>query len=333
MPDRIIYPRKPIAEMDISLFPTLRESWRFSEATLEKINESLVKSIPDTDVSVVVAGSFGRMEASPLSDLDFMILSQHDLGNRQVRIMNALEAVAREFELNLPNPEGVFSTTISIDDMLSKMGSQSDTLDSLAQRMLLLMESRPIYNERVYRSAIDQILSRYLDLVRQDQRKDPLVLLNDLIRYFRSICVNYHFHFWRQQEKWGLRNVKLKHSRMILYAGLLFLVVNSTKRRRDKFDYLLSHIPLTPLEKLAHVFEDNGENSFENVLGKYEVFLRRMYDKNTRDSLRIDYSERYSSPHYVDLKVNADGLKSDLIRFLLSPRREWSDRIIGYLIF
>src|SRR6185436_13433920 len=108
-------------------------------------------------------------------------------------------------------------------------------LGSLAQRMLLLMECRPIFNERVYRSAIDQILGRYLDLVRQDPRKDPLVLMNDLVRYFRSICVNYHFNFWRQQEKWGLRNVKLKHSRIILYAGLLFLVVNSTKHRREKF--------------------------------------------------------------------------------------------------
>jgi len=319
--------------MDLSRFPTLRQAWQSSVATLEKINARLIEAIDTPGVGVVVAGSFGRLEASELSDLDFMILSQDDLGEAVPDIVTVIRRIASDLKVNLPNPEGVFSTTLSINKLINQMGGAEDTLESLAQRMLLLMESRPIYNEEIYRKAIHQVLSKYLDLVIEDPRKDPLVLINDVIRYFRSICVNYHFNFWRQQEKWGLRNVKLKHSRIVLYAGLLFLALHATNQRAGKFEYIIENIPLTPLEKLAHVFAENEDFSFDRILGPYEVFLRRMCDERVREALKIDYNLRYSSSHYIDLKVNAEALQSELVRFLLSPHRQWFERAIGLLVF
>lgn len=334
MVDNIRYPPNPVEEMEISYFQTIRKNWESTAAGLKKINQKLSESLDYEDVSIVVAGSHGRLEASPSSDLDYMIISQREVEGKD-EIVGSIQDLASEFGIGLPNPEGVFSDIVSIQDMTDRIGGRDDTIEYLAQRMLLLMESRPIYNERVYRNATDQILRKYLEYVIQEPEKEALFLMNDLIRYFRSICVNYQFNFWREQEKWALRNVKLRHSRIVLYGGLLFLILNASKEKRDKFAYLSPKIHLTPLEKIADVYADNGVASFDKILAAYEVFLRKVSDQGIRNSLKIDYEERYSNPHYMELKVSSDLLRTELTRFIFSMgvRGIWTDRVIEYLIF
>ncbi len=331
MTNKIRYPPKPIEEMDISKFQTIKTTWKFSVATLERINEKLNNSLDDEEISVAVAGSYGRLEASPTSDLDFIILSQHELEDK--RVLDCIKDSANELNIWLPNPEGVFSEVISVADLVDKIGSRTDTLECVAQRMLLLMETRPLFNERVYRNVTDQILRKYLEYVIQDPKKEALFLMNDLIRYFRSICVNYQFQFWREQEKWTLRNVKLRHSRIVLYAGLLLLLMNASKERKDKSAYISTRIHYTPLEKIAFVYADNRDYSFDKILGIYEVFLRKVADEKIRNSLQIDYENRYSNPHYLELKVSADSLRTELTRFIFSMRGVWTDHVLEYLIF
>lgn len=332
MADKIRCPSRPVEEMDISKFQTIRTNWEFSVATLERINERLNRSLEDEETSIAVAGSYGRLEASPSSDLDFIILSQHKLEDKRM-ILDCIKDTTEELGIGLPNPEGVFSEVISVTDLVGKIGSRDDTLECVAQRMLLLMETRPIYNERVYLNVTDQILRKYLEYVIQDPKKEALFLMNDLIRYFRSICVNYQFQFWREQEKWTLRNVKLRHSRIVLYAGLLLLILDASKERKDKFSYISSRIHYTPLEKIALVYADNGDYSFNKILGIYEVFLRKVTDEKIRNSLQIDYENRYSNPYYLELKVSADSLRTELTRFIFSMKGVWTDQVLEYLIF
>ncbi len=329
---RIKYPSKPIDEMDISKFQTIKANWKFSGMTLEKINERLNDLLDNEEISVAVAGSYGRLEASPNSDLDFIVLSYHILKEKK-RVLDCIKNVSDELNIGLPNPEGVFSEFISVADFVDKLGSRNDTLECVAQRMLLLMETRPIYNEEVYKDVTDQVLRKYLEYVIQDPKKEVLFLMNDLIRYFRSICVNYQFQFWKEQEKWTLRNVKLRHSRIVLYAGLLFLIMNASKERKDKFSYISERIHYTPLEKIAFVYADNGDYSFDKVLGIYEVFLRKITDEEIRNSLQIDYENRYSNPSYLELKVSADSLRTELTRFIFSMRGIWTDQVLEYLVF
>lgn len=332
MADKIRYPSKPIENMDISKFRTMKTNWEFSVATLGKINERLNKSLEDEEISVAVAGSYGRLEASPNSDLDFIILSQHELEDKEV-ILNCIKNAVDELSIGLPNPEGVFSEVISVADLVDKIGSRDDTLECVAQRMLLLMETRPLFNERIYWNVTDQILRKYLEYVIQDPKKEALFLMNDITRYFRSICVNYQFQFWREQEKWTLRNVKLRHSRIVLYAGLLLLIMNASKERKDKFAYISTRIHYTPLEKIAFVYADNGDYSFDKILGIYEVFLKKVTDEKIRNSLQIDYENRYSNPYYLELKVSADSLRTELTRFIFSMRGIWTDQVLEYLMF
>jgi len=128
MADKIRYPSKPIENMDISKFRTMKTNWEFSAATLGKINERLNKSLEDEEISVAVAGSYGRLEASPNSDLDFIILSQHELEDKKV-ILNCIKNVVDELSIGPPNLEGVFSEVISVADLVDKVGSRDDTLE------------------------------------------------------------------------------------------------------------------------------------------------------------------------------------------------------------
>ena len=68
-----------------------------------------------------------------------------------------------------------------------------------------------------------------------DPRKNYVFLLNDLIRYFRTICVNYPYTKEPEEEQWPIRNIKLRHSRLMMYASLVAMLgVLSTYREKTR---------------------------------------------------------------------------------------------------
>jgi len=194
MDDKIRYPKSPTGVESLERFQGLKKNWNFSCNQLEQLSNKLGEELGNIPVSVVVAGSFGRLDACTESDLDFMLVCQDDI-EAEDSITDKVKEVASSLNLKAPNPEGVFSRSILIPKMMQTIGSRDDTLVSLAQRMLLLMESKPIYNESMYRSAVDQFLKKYLELVIADPPKEAVFMLNDIIRYFRGICTNYQFNF------------------------------------------------------------------------------------------------------------------------------------------
>jgi len=331
---RIKYPREPQL-IDLRNYPTLKGNWAFSYQKLFDLNLKLTEGLDRPAVSIVVAGSFGRLDASPESDLDYMVLTEtQDKDTDEIKA--AIREAAQEVGIQMPNPTGVFSEVIPITDMIEKTGSREDTLSSLAQRMLLLMETKPLYNETLYRNVVDRILRKYLALVIDDPSKEALFFINDIIRYFRTICVNYEFNFWKEEDKWVMRNVKLRHSRILMYAGLLFLVLNASKHTEhddSKLAYILPRIELTPLEKIAHVYKDNHDHSASRVYSIYDVFLRKVSDPEIRKALRADYEDRYSNPYYVELKVTSDALQTELTRFIFAQKGRWTEQVFEYLVF
>lgn len=204
--ERIRYPERPAYVPSLARFPAIEEHWKFSRELLSRMQRAIAKKIDNRQISIAVAGSFGRLDAHPESDLDYMIVTEEDLAtDQQRRMLDEIRDVGLSHQLKMPNPEGVFSQCVPLVTMLDTIGSREDSLTSLAQRMLLLMEAQPLYNEALFRNAVDRILRKFLELVISDSSKEALFLLNDTIRYFRTICVNYQFNFWREEEKWVIR--------------------------------------------------------------------------------------------------------------------------------
>ena len=161
------------------------------------------------------------------------------------------------------------------------------------------------------------------------------MLLNDLIHYFRFICINYQSSFDRENEKWPLRNVKLRHSRIVMYMGLLALLGEASKFWDErKASWVRERLALTPLERIAAVYEANAEATFFRVAGAYETFLARISDPHLRADLNnLDYDRRYENITFAALKANSDALQSELTRFIFARRGQWSERFFEYLIF
>ncbi len=332
---RVRYPEKPVIKDEYwDKYSRFQENWRFSYDRLGELNSMLNERFKrDPGFSVLVAGSYGRMDAHEKSDLDFMIVHDGSLRGDADKI-DAIRESASTLGIDLPNPEGAFSKPIRLSKMIEAIGSKDDDLNATAQRLLILMEGRTIYNEEYYKYIIDTILTRYLRLVVEEPGKEALVLLNDVIKYFRSICVNVEFNFWNDESKWGIRSIKLRHSRALIYAGLLLLILNSSKYGYEKIRYLYDHIYFSPIEKVYLAYVDNEDSNFERLIALYNAFLSKLADDEVRRELKeLEYAGRFESSHYIELKNNSDSFRSELTRFVLDNRLKWTSKIFECLIF
>ena len=117
-----------------------------------------------------------------------------------------------------PSDQGVFGEPVFCDNLVEKVGLDRDDNKNLTRRMLFILESVPATAGDVYAAARERVLPRYLDESIKDFRP-PRFLLNDTVRYWRTICVDFAGKEQAGPEKWGLRNAKLRTSRKVLFAG------------------------------------------------------------------------------------------------------------------
>lgn len=311
---------------------SLATCWDYSRTVIQDLTQELASQLSSNVLTVALAGSFGRMEGSTSSDVDYIMVVQ-DTNDTDADRDKIHTAIAK-FNLTPPNKAGIFSQPRTLDHLIAGMGGKDESLDMLGKRMLMLLESKPLYDQAGYEAVLRVIFDKYVEYVTAEPEKDFVFLLNDLVRYFRSICVNYQSDFWRQNEKWPIRNLKLRHSRILMYGGLLALLGEASKYRQGKIEFLWEHLRLTPMERFAYVYQANQDYGFFRLAGLYNVFLARLADENVRIQLtEISYAERYQFPIFAELKANSDAFVSEVTRFILARRGQWSERFFEYLIF
>jgi hypothetical protein len=339
-----LFPRDPRFIARPERYRALCANWTFSQGALRQLRDGLRTGLPEGVMTIAIAGSFARYEASDQSDADCIIVLEDDPKLDAAAVSERAVATVTEHiaALGIPesNPKGVFAVPRRFSELLPEpalgaLGGPDEPSDILGKRMLMLLESRPLFNDDAYRECIDAIFERYAFYVLSDRAKEHLFLLNDLIRYFRFICVNYQSNFEREYEKWPLRNLKLRHSRIVMYMGLLALIGESSKYVDEgKIEYVRDKLPLTPLERIAAVYGDNNDTSFFRVAGLYNTFLARISDADLRQEInRLEYEDRYDNILFSALKANSDALQAELTRFIYARRGSWSERFFEYLIF
>lgn len=271
-----------------------------SRSQIEKIRSNFKKTISTTrygQLSVFVGGSLGRGDVGNNSDLDLFILSQKK--GRDIPRIDTLELLAMIIYINkeLGYPEfsndGQYLRVYSFPDMLDALGSPADDVQNLfTVRMLLLLESRWIFNKDVYELQIENTIEHYFRDSRGKQSYRPLFLVNDILRYWRTVCLNYELIRNDKNRLWRKKNINLKFSRMLTVFGSVLPLIAEPASTKDCVKGL---IRLTPLERLAYGIDLLSDKSLETdyveFLDVYENFLaikEKMTTQTSVDDASVD---------------------------------------------
>ncbi len=235
------------------------------------------------DVSVVLMGSWGRAEVTSGSDDDFMVLVD---GPERSEVDPAIDQVKTVLD-RAPGDQGLFGEPVSCDSLVENIGLDQDDNSNLTRRMLFLLESVPATAAEVHAAARARLLGRYLDQSVKDFRP-PRFLLNDTIRYWRTICVDFAGKEREGPEKWGLRNAKLRTSRKILFAGGLLPSLDCSELRADAMpQFLGAQFDMPPTDRIASAFLKHGAaDAGGRALGAYDEFLGLLDQSDFREELR-----------------------------------------------
>jgi len=330
--------------LELSEYPALSRAWGYSRNRLHAIRQLLDIPLPPEILCVGVAGSLARMEATSASDCDLLVVlkpgieTDSELGrNAFNRIWQALSSL----DLGRPELDGIYSGPVSYDGLFdpATIGVVSEDPRAFGFRITLLLECQPVYGETAFRDVAAKIVDRYArQYVELDDDKQWTYLLNDLVRYFKSLCQTYMFAELPDDHRWRLRNLKARHSRMLMYAGLLFLLGESSRVSSNKRNWLANRLTWTPLERLAALYAQYKDQGFTNIARPLEQFVQAMSTPGFRDGLSetqliSDRLMREANPDYQRLKKSADGLLADLLRFALARRDDWADRFFEYWLF
>jgi predicted nucleotidyltransferase len=169
------------------------------------------------NVSLIFFGSLARGESTSKSDLDWTLLINGEVDGQHFAIHQSIRKKLRAADKIDPGTTGTFGGMAFSHDLVHCIGGQDDTNKNLTLRMLLLLESLSIGDDEPRKMVIRAILGRYLgddpSWTWRPDRKLPRFLLNDVIRFWRTMAVDFADKFRDQEgEKWALRNAKLRFS-------------------------------------------------------------------------------------------------------------------------
>jgi len=268
---------------------------RRSETTarIKQIREKLVdaEKLCGETACVYMTGSFSRGESSHHSDLDLFIVSMGSSSKPTLRRLDEIlikaDLIETTRELKIPDfsGDGAYLTHYTVADLTETLGKPEDDIsNTFTARLLLLLESRFLLGSTAYRDIIEDVITAYWKDY-EDHKTDfmPAFLANDVLRMWRTFCVNYEARTQSSPpERRAVRrlmNYKLKHSRLLTcYSALLYLLVVYAKNRTVSPTDALHMISLTPTERLEWLMSQpnlsDSRPAIENLITFYEQFLQ-----------------------------------------------------------
>jgi hypothetical protein len=283
----------------------------YSEERLGLLRTAIKDLVP-ADEMVIINGSFARREASIGSDIDFYIVTRGEETSTPAWAEVAKDAIAAIVPIS-PAEGGAFAQVERLDTLLRNIGGEYDNNHNLTRRMLLLLEGEWLFNETGLKDIRRKILERYIaDGITDHQL--ALFLLNDVVRYYRTMAVDYEFKTVETSDvkPWGIRNIKLIFSRKLLYASGLFSVAMTADRTRShKISELEMLFDVPVIDRMIKIC---GVSDAENVLQSYDHFLSKLENEEIRSHLkRLDRDGR-SDPIFRELKNEGHHFTRELLK-------------------
>lgn len=181
-----------------------------SQAGLSDVRAALTAALPrfrEERVTLYVTGSFGRLEArydrshpDKGSDLDVFFMYMPEDGSTDdlsrlawFELIAAVIDVAQALNFKPFSRDGAFLKAHNVFHVGSELGSSNeDAENGFTARLLLLLEGRPLANDDLFDQVLLETIGFYFrDFPNHREEFRPYALINDILRYWRTMCLNY----------------------------------------------------------------------------------------------------------------------------------------------
>lgn len=275
----------------------------------------------DEDASIAFVGSWGRAELTADSDDDWLVVVD---GDPRDGVRPAAADVGAALPGRPPGEEQIFGQVAFAPVLAGEIGLQADTNANLTRRLLLLLESCAVTGEGAWAATRGAILDGYLATRSRDFRP-PLFLLNDVVRYWRTIAVDFEGKDRaRGGIGWGLRNGKLRTSRKLLFASALLPILECHRLTRPQMRvYLEAQLQAPPLDRVAAAFlAYEAVDPGARLLLAYDRFLQILDEPDSRSELaQLSEAEAGDSAVFGEVRGIADQVQAALLALLFDDQR------------
>lgn len=258
-------------------------------------------------LAVYVCGSYARLDAHEMSDLDpFFVNTELLESNSSEPYRSSLRKsdlitfwaefikILRELGFAELTGYGQYLEVHELQEIRQNLGSPKDDFtNQFTARMLLLLESRPLYDNCAYKDLVTNVIDFYFkDYHGHEKDFRAIFLLNDIIRYWKTMCLNYEnkreltrllsipdkVEMQHKKAEVHLKNLKLKFSRLLTcYSMAIPLVGMKTHDHSDIRDL----VNLTPIERIEKTGRDFDKQEIaSNIVKSYETFLIEVAKNN-----------------------------------------------------
>ena len=270
--------------MDALQRHALAERHSRSQVRIEEVRRAFARhdALSGHPLAVFCVGSLARMEIGAKSDLDLFVTADsvdnsHELRKRlfQITLFSEMMRINKELDFPTFSNDGEYLKVCFMDDLKSGTGSRLDDSENLfTTRMLLILESQFIANKSAYRTHLRQILELYYRDQSETTSFRPTFLLNDVLRYWRTMCLNYEERRHELRRPFRKKNVNLKFSRMLTVFGTVLPLVAEPIDSVCKLEDLCSKTPLERLATGLDVLDDRSLTArWLGILDIYDQFL------------------------------------------------------------
>lgn len=262
--------------------PSIKAAREHNDGLLKKLREHQHALQSKSDMLVCTVGSLARRELSSQSDVDlFTIVKVPGLKSSAAEEIETVTDELVKIAGRPPADDGAFAEVEDLDAMLANIGGNDDYNEKITRRVLFLLEGEWLTNEGLFNETRKLFINKYVkDTITSHQM--ALFLLNDIIRYYRTICVDFEFKTTEGKKPWGTRNIKLVFSRKLLYfSGVLAIAETVQRGHEEKREILLELFAMPVVDRLLAIC---GGRAHE-ALRLYDRFLGELGKPEVRSEL------------------------------------------------
>lgn len=345
-------------------WPSIARSRAAARTRLEEIGTLLRdEGLIPSDCEFVAFGSLARLEVTQGSDVDWTLLVDGPADPHHKETALAIETALEAKDFKAPGRTGTFADLAFSHELIHRIGGPDDTNGNTTRRVLLLLESVGLSgNIGVRERVIRQLFRRYLDedrgyhAIHQYKVRVPRLLLNDVVRYWRTMAVDYAA---KRRERgwsgWAIRNVKLRTSRKLMFAAGLAMCLFCELKPSEALSKLADeHAPeeefygelstflrkftdQPPLDIMARFGSSLGDETTAatcDLLDRYDQFLELLDDATKRKTLdNLNFEDAAKDDTYREAREIGTGFQAALTKLFFGSNPELTSLAQRYGVF